>query len=465
MKISVIGTGYVGLVSGVCMAEKGHSVTCVDVDEEKVKKINNAISPIHERGLDELLKKNVNKTFTVTTNLREAVMNTDLSIIAVGTPFNCDRIDLSSVKQAARELGKVFKSKDSYHAIIVKSTVVPGTTDDVILPIIEKTSEKKAGVDFGIGMNPEFLREGEAISDFMNPDRIVLGAIDEQTLAVMEKAYEVFKGVDIVKTNNRTAEMIKYTANSLLATMISFSNEIGNLCANVNNVDVTEVMQGVLKDRRLSPLLPNGERIKPGFISYLAAGCGFGGSCFPKDVKALIAYGKEKKQDMKLLESVININDNQPKQVLALLEKHYEDLSDLPVAILGLAFKPGTNDMRESPAIPVIKHLLNNGARVKAYDPVAQQEAQKIFGNKNIEYPAALAECVEGAKVVIVLTAWDEFKEKVPQLMENIDPQPLFIDGRRIFLKHEFEKYEGIGLHQCAKRKKVPSMVPVSQKI
>lgn len=445
MKISVIGTGYVGLVSGVCLAEKGHEVVCVDVDEDKVQKINNSISPIHEEGLNDLLKKNLGKRFNATTNLKEAVLESELSLIAVGTPFDGEEIDLQYIKQVAKEIGAVLKEKSKFHTVVVKSTVVPGTTDDVVLPILKEVSGKKVGKDFGVGMNPEFLREGEAVSDFMNPDRIVLGGSDEQTHEIMHEVYSVFSGVDVLKTNNKTAEMIKYTANSLLATLISFSNEIGNLCRALGDVDVTEVMEGVHKDKRFTPIMPNGERIKPGLISYLAAGCGFGGSCFPKDVKALIAHGKANGLSMELLDSVININKRQPGEVLSLLEKNFKELDKLQVTVLGLAFKPGTDDMRESPSIPIVNYLLDQGAKIEAYDPVAENEARKIFGNKQINYHKSLDGALSKSDVVILLTSWQEFQQ-VPDMLKNRDPQPLFIDGRRMLSKNGFENYEGIGL-------------------
>jgi len=445
MNISVIGTGYVGLVSGVCLAEKGHEVVCVDIDKSKVDSINRGISPIHERGLDDLLTNNIGKRFSATTDIEEAVLNSSLSVIAVGTPFDGDLIDLTYIKKVAADLGKILKKKDSYHVIVVKSTVVPGTTDDVVLPIVEKESGKKAGIDFGLGMNPEFLREGEAISDFMNPDRIVLGGIDQKTHDTLNEVYSVFEGVDVINTNNKTAEMIKYTANSLLATLISFSNEIGNLCASLENVDVLNVMEGVHKDKRFSPLTENGERISPGFLSYLAAGCGFGGSCFPKDVKALIAHGKRAGNDMSLLDSVIKINKNQPQRVIDLLEKNIPVLKGKRIAVLGLAFKPETDDMRESPAIPVVHHLMKSGAKITAYDPVARLEAEKLFGNTQIVYKNDLEEALEHAEAVILLTSWKEFSA-LPGLIKKMEPQPLFIDGRRMLSKDHFQKYEGIGL-------------------
>jgi UDPglucose 6-dehydrogenase len=445
MNISVIGTGYVGLVSGACLAEKGHHVTCVDIDSDKVKLINDGKSPIHEKGLTELLQKNIGSTFQATTDLKNAVINSDISIIAVGTPFDGDYIDLTYIRQVSKDIGRVLAEKDQYHVVVVKSTVVPGTTDQVVLPILEQESGKTAGVEFGVGMNPEFLREGEAVSDFMDPDRIVIGGIDDQTRIIMQEVYSVFDGVDIVSTNNKTAEMIKYTANSLLATLISFSNEIGNLCASVGNVDVVEVMKGVHKDKRFSPILANGDRVEPGFLSYLAAGCGFGGSCFPKDVKALIAHGKSAGNSMSVLDAVIRTNEKQPERVISLLHKHFEDLKDKRIAVLGLAFKPGTDDMRESPAIPIVNYLIDSGSIIKAYDPVARHEAEKLFGTQKISYFDNLEEAISQADAILLLTGWKEF-EGLPKLINGNITDPLFIDGRRMLSKDQFQNYEGIGL-------------------
>lgn len=445
MNVSVIGTGYVGLVSGVCLAEKGHSVICIDVDAEKVEKINNGIAPIYEFGLDELLQRNLGENFKATTDLTDAVLKTDLSIIAVGTPFDGEVIDLGFIKQAARDVGDALKNKESYHVVVVKSTVVPGTTDDVVLPALEAASGKKAGTDFGVGMNPEFLREGDAITDFMEPDRIVLGGIDDNTLEKMSEMYRVFPDVDVVKTNNKTAEMIKYTANSLLATLISFSNEIGNLCASIGNIDVVDVMNGVHRDKRFSPVMPNGERITPGFISYLASGCGFGGGCFPKDVKALIAHGKANGRTMSLLDSVIKINQSQPQIIVSLLQKHFKTLQGIKIAVLGLAFKPGIDDMRESPAVPIITSLLMQGAYIHAYDPVANNEAMKILGNLQIQYCENLATAIGDVEAIIIVTRWDEFNE-LPNIIGELEPAPLVVDGRRMLDKNSVLRYEGVGL-------------------
>jgi UDPglucose 6-dehydrogenase/GDP-mannose 6-dehydrogenase len=445
MKISVIGTGYVGLVTGVCFAEKGHQVLCVDLDPAKVDQINQGISPIYERGLDELLQRNRGVRVTATTDLHRAVLETDVSMIAVGTPFDGREIDLTYIKQAAHQIGEALKEKSTHHLVVVKSTVVPGTTDSIVLPILEAASGKKAGVDFGVGMNPEFLTEGEAVNDFLFPDRIVLGGMDERSIDLLDQLYAGFADVERIRTNNSTAEMIKYASNALQAMLISFSNEIGNLCAAVGNTDVVDVMRGVHECRYLTTVLPNGDRVVAPIVSFLAAGCGFGGSCFPKDVKALIAFGDQYGKPMPLLNAVIQINEQQPRQILSLLQKHFPSLAGIRIAILGLSFRPDTNDMRESPAIPIINDLLAHKALIQAYDPVANPEAAKILSSQNIEFCDSLAQALQNVQAVVLVTRWAEF-QGVPELLRQLDPQPLFVDGRRMLDKQSIAQYEGIGL-------------------
>jgi UDPglucose 6-dehydrogenase/GDP-mannose 6-dehydrogenase len=445
MKISVIGTGYVGIVTGVCFAEKGHQITCVDVDQAKVDSINNGVPPIYERGLGNLLKKHAGGRLCATTNLANAVQQTDLSLIAVGTPFDGQEIDLTFVKAAAKEIGRALRKKSGYHVVIVKSTVVPGTTDDVVCPILEEASGKKAGVDFGVGMNPEFLTEGEAVNDFLSPDRIVLGGMDKATIDQQVRLYEGFPGVEILRTNNKSAEMIKYTSNALLATLISFSNEIANLCTAVKGVDVVDVMRGVHASRYLSVDLPEGKKVQPSIVSFLAAGCGFGGSCFPKDVKALAAHGERHNAPMHVLDAVLRVNEQQPQKVIQLLKKHFASLKGVRVSILGLAFRPDTNDMRESPAIPIIRSLLREGAVVQGYDPVATDDARKIFSSQELELSGSLSDALAKADAVVLVTRWDEFR-KIPELLVGRSPQPLFVDGRRLLDKATIARYEGIGL-------------------
>ena len=322
MRVSIVGAGYVGLVSAVGLAEVGHDVLCVDRDKSKIDLINEGKSPIYEKGLAELLATNIGKRLRAITSIAEAVNQTDLTIIAVDTPFDGERIVLRSIEDVAREIGQALAEKDSYHTVVVKSTVVPGTTDSFVLPILEEASGKLAGEDFGLGMNPEFLREGQAIADFLNPDRIVLGGIDRRSHDVMSDLYEPFAGAEVLRTTTRTAEMVKYTANSLLATLISFSNEIANLAARVG-VDAMEVMRGVHLDKRFTPIDGDGSRVWPGAISYLEPGCGFGGSCFPKDVKSLIAFGEEHDSPMRILQSVMDVNEAQPAKMLDLLSRHF----------------------------------------------------------------------------------------------------------------------------------------------
>ena len=442
MNVSIIGTGYVGVVTGACLAEKGHNVTCVDIDPNRVAALNRAESPIFEAGLDELMRKNVGRTLRATTDLPAAVSDSDLTMIAVGTPSNGQTIDLAAVTAASRQIGSTLRNKNAYHVVVVKSTVVPGTTDLHVIPALEAAAGKRAGVDFGVGINPEFLSEGEAVHDFMFPDRIVLGGSDTRTLDVLEELYRPFPAAPRIRTNTRTAELIKYTSNALLANLISFSNEIANLCSALGGIDVMEVMTGVYSSQYFGNR--NTEGLPP-IVSFLRAGCGFGGSCLPKDVKALIAHGKQAGLPMSLLESVIAVNQEQPRKVVALLEKHWADLTGIRVAVLGLAFKPGTNDVRDSPAFSILRELLKRGAVLKAFDPVAMNEARQVLNDAEITYCDSLSEALLDIDAAIVVTPWPEFRE-VPALLRSRHPAPVFVDGRRAFERGSVERYEGIGL-------------------
>jgi UDPglucose 6-dehydrogenase/GDP-mannose 6-dehydrogenase len=446
MKVSVVGTGYVGLVSGVCLASKGHDLVCIDVMQEKVDRINAGDPPIYELGLEKMLKELVGSgKLKATTELEDAVIDSDLSLIAVGTPFDGSAIDLKYIRQVAKEIGQAIAKKDSYHVVIVKSTVVPGTTEDVVLPLLEEYSGKKAGVDFGVGMNPEFLKEGEAIADFMEPDRIVLGGIDDRTIDTLDALYDCFPDTDKIRTSPRTAEMIKYAANSLLATLISFSNEIANLCTKVGNVDVVDVLRGVCLDKRFSPIMDDGQRVTPSMVTYVEAGCGFGGSCFPKDVKALIEFGERKESSMQLLRSVIDINVDQPNRLIELIQRHHNSVKDLKIGVLGIAFKPGTDDVRESPSLTLISQLRDQGALVSAYDPIAIETGREELGDHGINYTESMHDCVKDADVVVLVTRWPEFSQ-LPELIAKRDKPPLVVDGRRMIDKEIVPAYEGVGL-------------------
>jgi UDPglucose 6-dehydrogenase/GDP-mannose 6-dehydrogenase len=381
MRVSIIGAGYVGLVTGVCLAEKGLNVTCVDIDADRVQRINAGQAPIHERGLEDLLRRHAGVNLHATTDLETAVRNSEVTMIAVGTPLRDGRIDLSAVREAARQIGAALAGGDSYHVTVVKSTVVPGTTDDVVVPALEHASGRRVGLDLGVGVNPEFLTEGQAVDDSMAPDRIIIGGVDKRTVQVIEALYDAFEHAPRIRVNNATAELIKYTSNALLATMISFANEIGDLASRLDGVDVVDVMRGVHCSHYLSPRGSNGARVRAPITSFLEAGCGFGGSCLPKDVRALIAHGQAAGADMRVLDAVIKTNVAQPGRLVAILRERLGRLEGRRVALLGLAFKPDTDDVRQSPAFPIAAQLLAAGANVVAHDPVANEAARAVLGN------------------------------------------------------------------------------------
>ncbi len=422
MKVSIIGSGYVGSVTAACFAELGHHVICIDIDEKKVEQVNAGIPPIYEEGLEELMQKHAGKLLSATSDYDYAVTNSDISFICVGTPSGDDgAINLSIVRAATASLGRVLSKKEGYHIVVVKSTVVPETTEKVVLPILEEYSGKRASEDFGVGMNPEFLREGKAVYDFMHPDKIVVGAIDERSGAIIS---ELYRGIDckITRTDPKTAEMIKYVNNSFLATKISFSNEIGNICKKLD-IDTYEVMDAVGKDFRISPY-------------FLNSGAGFGGSCFPKDVKALVGKAKDIGYDPILLESVIRVNDRQPLRMVELLEQKIDAIPGKKIAVLGLAFKNDTDDIRESRSIPVIAELLCLGAEVFAYDPMASGFMEKIFSN--ITYCDTAVEALKDADACLVMTEWDEFRSLDPEF--GVMKNRLVIDGRHLIKVRDIEE-------------------------
>jgi UDPglucose 6-dehydrogenase len=445
MRVCIVGAGYVGLVTGLCLAERGHRVSCVDIDAARITRLAGGELPFYESGLPELLKRHLGTRFFPTTDLRAAVRATEVTVIAVGTPLENGAISLRFVGEAAQAIGVALAGHDKYHVVIVKSTVVPGTTEDFVRPIVEAASGRVGGLDFGLGMNPEFLREGEAVDDFQNPDRLVLGAIDARSLEAMTTLYRDFQGVRVISTNPRTAEMIKYASNGLLATLISFSNEIGRLCSVAEGVDVVDVLGAVHLDKRLSPAAADGTRILPPITSYLKAGCGFGGSCFPKDVRALIGWAADNDRPAPLLSAVLETNGKQPAELLRLVKKHHPTLAGLRVAVLGLAFKPGTDDIRESPALVVIRDLRAQGADVVAYDPVAVHPTRVALGDDGIRYTSTCAEAIDGVDVILLLTAWPEFQQ-LPDLLAGRSDVPLVVDGRRMLERSRIARYEGIGL-------------------
>jgi UDPglucose 6-dehydrogenase/GDP-mannose 6-dehydrogenase len=442
MRVSIIGAGYVGIVTGVCLAEKGHMVTCVEMDAAKVERIRRGEPPIHEDGLPELLRRHTGTNFRATTSLAEAVNESDITLIAVGTPFDGKAIDLKYVIRAATEIGAVIAKKSKRHTVVVKSTVVPGTTDGPVRAALESASGKKAGDGFGLGNNPEFLTEGTAVADFMHPDRIVIGGIDDLTLNALGELYAGIEGVPVIRTNNGTAEMIKYASNSLLAAMISFSNELADLCSAIGGIDAKDVMAGVHESAYLNT---HPGKSRAPIASFLEAGCGFGGSCLPKDVSALVAHGQTHGVDMRVLRSVLDVNRGRPDRVLADLRADLPSLQGQAVTVLGLAFKPDTDDVRESPAFPIIERLLTDGARVTAYDPVATEPARRALDGRPVRYAESLVQALEGADVVVLVTRWREFAA-VPELLRNAGSKALLYDGRRMLDKRSYARYDGIGL-------------------
>lgn len=450
MKIAIVGTGYVGLVTGVSLALLGHEVFCIDNDKNKISLIKSGKAPFYEPDIEKYLKKVLNDgKLNATENLEEAILKSDITIIAVGTPTLKNKSDLSFIKQAASQIGKALGKNNKYHVVAVKSTVLPGVTEKIIKPILEKYSNKKIG-DFGLCMNPEFLREGSALSDALDPDRIVIGQLDTKSGKEFAKIYKKLH-VPKIFTNLATAEMTKYTSNALFATLISFSNEIARIAENVDQVDVVDVWKGVHHDRRLSPT-NGGKRIKPGVLNYLFSGCGYGGSCFPKDTKALAGFSNELGLETSLIKSVIHINKTQPDRIIFLLKKALgKNLKSKKIAVLGLSFKPNTDDLRESAAFPIIAKLLAQGTKVLCHDPFAYKEKVPVqLSRLPVILASNVQEAIQNADAAIIVTAWDEYIKLSAKFFKKYMRRPIVIDGRRIYDKHSFQNagmiYKGIGL-------------------
>jgi len=438
-KISIVGAGYVGLCTAVCFANRGYKTTISDIREESIELIQRGSSPFYEPHLNELLKKAIESGNLRTILDREgAVLDSEITFIVVGTPSKLDgNVDLQYIKNSARETGEALRKKDGYHLVVVKSTVPPGTTEHVVRFMLEKKSGKKAGKDFGLCMNPEFLREGSAIHDTLKPDRVVIGEYDERSGETLEAFYKDFYNgrVPILRMNPASAEMVKYASNTFLATKISFINSIANVCERVPNIDVTQVAKAVGMDHRISP-------------HFLDAGAGFGGSCFPKDVKALVSFSKNLGYRPSLLESVLEVNEGQAKRMVELARQELRSLKGKKVAILGLSFKPNTDDMREAPSIRIMNLLLKEGASVCAYDPVATEKAKAIFKGK-IDFARSSIECLKNADCCMIVTEWNEFRDLKSRTFLKHMRIPLVVDGRRIYDPSEFSrelKYLAVGL-------------------
>lgn len=427
MKIAVAGTGYVGLVTGVCLASKGHDVTCVDVDEQKVEVMKQGISPIYEPGLSELMKENMER-LTFTTDYKMAYKDAEVIFIGVGTPEKKDgSANLSYVYQVIQQIAE---SVERECVVVVKSTVPIGTNDKIETYLIDHL---KHDVKIHIASNPEFLAQGTAVKDTLDASRIVIGAESDYARNILEKVYEKFD-VPKVVTNRRSAEMIKYASNDFLALKISYVNEIANLCEIVG-ADIEDVTKGMGFDSRIGN-------------KFLSSGIGYGGSCFPKDTKALSWLASFNDNEIKTIKAAIEVNESQKFKLIKKARKYYEDFSGLTVAVLGLTFKPGTDDLREAPSLVNIPIMLEDGAKVKAWDPVGVENYKKFYPNE-IQYCDTIEKTIEDADICFIFTEWREVKEMDVLLYKALMRHPIVLDGRNCYKLDQFEDtgitYDSIG--------------------
>jgi UDPglucose 6-dehydrogenase len=433
MKIGIVGSGYVGTTIAACFADLGHDVMNVDVDESIVRRLNDGEAPITEPGLDDLLGRYAGESLLATTEYADLVdFGPEVIFLALPTPSNDDgSIDTTIIEAGAEALGDVLADIEGYPTVVVKSTVVPGTTEDVIGPALELESGGQVGVDFGLAVNPEFLREGSAVDDFTDPDKLVFGTEDdERAREALDAAYAPLldeRDVPVVDTGLREAETIKYANNAFLAAKVSLINELGNICK-AYDVDAYEVADAIGLDDRI------GEQ-------FLRSGVGWGGSCFPKDVNAIVAAAREQGYEPDLLQAAIDVNDRQPQRMLDLMDRHV-DVAGERVAVLGLAFKPGTDDVRNSRAIPIIEGLQERGAEVIAYDPNDGAKANMREHFPEVEYLASASPTLSGAHAALIVTDWPEFGDldREFDLMSN----SVVIDGRRVIDRRDGITYEGL---------------------
>jgi len=435
IKIAVLGMGYVGLTSGMAFSKHGFRSICTTTTPKKAEDLNCGIPPFYEPELGDLVREMVGKgLLSGSTDNVDAVRQSDVTFICVGTPSLSDGLaDLSAIEATARDIGEALREKDDYHVVVAKSTIPPGTTENLILPYVEKHSGKKVGVDFGLCMNPEFLRQSEAVHDSLYPDRIVIGEFDKKSGDVLESIYKDYD-CPKMRCGIRAAELIKYAANSLLATKISFANEFSRICEKFN-IDVYEVMKAVGLDFRINSL-------------FLNAGCGFGGSCFPKDVNAIVALAKSIGVETPLLDSVLYTNELQPMHFVDLIETAVGTLEGKAVAFLGLSFKPNTGDTRETRALPIINKLYELGAKVRAYDPKAIENFKRLT-DLPIEYYDIWQDALRDADLAVIQSSWKEIRDITAEDYKRLLKNPIVVDGRRTYNPYELinngVKYIGIG--------------------
>lgn len=432
--VSILGTGFIGLCSAACFAQKDIKVLASTHNEKKAKMINGGKAPFYEANLQEMMdeiKQKKPELLQCLTDPVKAIVETDISMITQGTPMRDDRsIDLSYIESTAREIGEALKQKDKYHLVVVRSTVVPGTARTLVGKIITDVSGKEPGKDFGLCMQPEFLAEGRSIEDTLRPDRIIIGEFDEKSGAMLQEFYEYFYGehltnCPLLRMNLESAELVKYGNNCLLSTKISYANEFANFAELVPNVDIVQVMKGVGLDYRINN-------------RFLRAGVGFGGSCFHKDVNAIKAWSKSKGYTSRLLEAVLGINDDQAIHIVNMAENLAGKLAGKKVTLLGLAFKPGTDDMSEAASIRVVDELLKRGAiDIVGFDPKANETAEIEMGDK-IKYAPSIEDALKDSDCALLITEWDEFKKLTPDDFKKHMKTPNLVDGRRIFEYDEF---------------------------
>jgi len=445
MNISIIGTGYVGLVTGACFAESGNNVICMDIDKEKINKLKKGIVPIYEPGLDEIVRKNLNTgRLKFTTDLEYAVRNSEIIFLCLPTPPGKDGdADLGILFSVVKNIAKILRglAKDEKNQlkklIVSKSTVPVGTADKIKEMLNKELGKYSDKIDLYVASNPEFLKEGNAVQDFMFPDRVVIGVNDGEAEKILRELYEPFvrTGAPILVMDTRSAEMVKYTANAFLAMRISFMNEIANLCEKLG-ADVEKVRIAIGYDNRIGP-------------RFLFPGVGWGGSCFPKDIKALMKMGEKNGVELKIVKSVYEVNERQKKLIVEKIKKHFgRELKNKKIAIWGLSFKPKTDDMREAPSIVIINELLKLGAKISAFDPVAVPNAKKIFGDK-VKFAKNQYEALKNADALVLITEWQEFREPDFNYIKTLMRTPVVFDGRNIYNPEKLKKlgfiYYGIG--------------------
>lgn len=425
MNIAIVGTGYVGLVSGACFAEMGVEVTCIDIDSPKIERLKQGIIPIYEPGLEQMVRRNMEaQRLHFSTSLEECIEHVEMVFIAVGTPADRNgSADLNQVYEVARQFGRLIKR---YTLLVNKSTVPVGTAQRVKEIVEEELEKRGCQIPFDVASNPEFLKEGAAIKDFMSPDRVVVGTESEQARQLMSRLYRPFliNNFRVLYMNIASAEMTKYASNAMLATRISFMNEIANLCDRVG-ADIDAVRKGMGSDGRIGQ-------------KFLYAGCGYGGSCFPKDVRALAATGREHGCKMEIIEAVERVNNLQKGILFEKLQRELGSLEGKKIALWGLSFKPETNDIREAPALQLIEQLLEAGARISAYDPAAIEECRRLLGDR-IDYGRDMYDTLPDSDALLLVTEWKEFRLPNWQVVARAMHNPLLIDGRNIYDRNEVE--------------------------